>query len=673
MTIFLNFLNKGHLNRYWAAIPREKYFSARFCSFIPEKERIGIAPPMIPEGNRTGIARTVIDIDYFTPDKVRNFCIIAHIDHGKTTLSDAILRRTGVLRDTGSVPQCGYLDKLDVERERGITVKAQTCTMFLRFPGEDKTFMCNLIDTPGHADFSYEVKRSLSVCESAVLLVDVSQGIEAQTMSNFHLAMEQDVHILPVLSKLDRVLDKSDIGAAEDEMEESLGVFKSEILHTAAKKLLGVECLLEGVVQRCPSPTVNTETTCRATIFDAWPEKDFVRCFVRVVQGTLREGMGARLHYCATVCKVQQVGIMFPEPVRTPHLCAGHVGYALLPNDALDFSALIGETLLDASAPEQSISRAFRPSRPVVFAGFYPDCESDSTSLKRALAMLTTNDPSVTLESTRCAALGNGFQLGFLGMLHMKVFKERLASEFNEIVLVTPASIAYRAQLSNGEEIALDRSAWESHRGQITQFLQPITKATVVCHQNYEGSVRELLERRYHAIPVDQRTLRWNRTSLIYRLPLLAFSRGLFDQLKIVTSGYGSVEYEDPTYEPCDIVMLSIFVGDTEVEALSMPVERNDAHQVGRRFCQALHKHIPRSTLDVRLTARIGGKIVARETLAGLRKDVTHKCHAGDPTRKMKLLDNQKKARKLNNAKRKVGSIEIGQEAILAAMDTLRR
>ena len=648
------------------------HFTAlRFCRLIAETDRIGVAPPIVPEGNRTGIARRVIDMGYFTPERVRNFCIIAHIDHGKTTLSDAMLRRTGVLKQTGDIPQIGYLDKLDVERERGITVKAQPCSMFIKAPNGSDTILCNLIDTPGHADFSYEVTRSLAVCEGAVLLVDATQGIQAQTMSNFHLAMERDVHIVPALSKIDRVLQASDVSLAESEMEDSLGVFASEIVHTAGKKLHGIEALLTALVERCPLPQGAARDSLRVTVFDAWPEKGAVRCFIRVRSGTLREGDAIQLYHRATKTFAREVGIMFPEAVRTTHLAAGHVGYVLLPVEALDVSGLIGESILHVDAPAIAIERPFRPSRPVVFAGFYPDGESDAFALGKALQRLTTNDPSVVMEKTKCAALGTGFQLGFLGMLHMKVFKERLANEFNEVVLVTPASIDYRAELRSGEEIALTRMAWATHAGQIARFLQPMTNATVVCHEKYASKVRELLERQYHAEPVDNRALRWDRVSLIYRLPLLAFSRGLYDQLKRATSGYGSIEYEDPTYEECDIVLLCIFVGTTEIEALSMPVERSAAHRIGRGVCQALRGHLERSTHDVPITARVGGKTVARETLSGVKKNVTHKCHAGDPTRKMKLLENQKKARK-RNASRRVESVDINQEAILAAMDTMR-
>ena len=637
---------------------------------MPESDRIGVQPPIASEGNRVGIARKSIDMRYFTPDRVRNFCVIAHIDHGKTTLSDAILRRTGVLKESGDVPQVGYLDKLDVEKERGITVKAQPCSMFIQLPGSSSTIMCNLIDTPGHADFSYEVTRSLAVCEAAVLLVDATQGIQAQTMSNFHLAMERDVHIIPALSKIDRVLQQSDIDAAATEMEDSLGVFSSEIVHTAGKKLHGVESLLTAVVARCPPPQGGPDDDLRATVFDAWPERGAVRCFIRIVRGTLREGDAIRLHHRATVSSATEVGIMFPEPVRTTHLSVGHVGYVLLPLETLDVTGLIGEAVVRPDAPDIAIERPFRPSRPVVFAGFYPDGESDAHALKKALQRLTTNDPSVCMESTKCAALGSGFQLGFLGMLHMKVFKERLANECHEIVLVTPASIDFRAQLRSGEEVALTRTAWTAHAGQIAQFLQPMTNATVVCSEKYATKVRELLERQHQAIPVDYRMLRFGRVSLIYRIALQAFSRGLYDQLKRVTSGYGSIEYEDPVYEPCDIVLLCIFVGATELEALSTPCERQSAHRVGRGICQTLRAHLSRGVADVPITAQIGGKTVARETLAGVRKNVTHKCHAGDPTRKMKLLENQKRARKLS-ATRRVDTVEIGQEAILAAMNAM--
>ena len=628
---------------------------------------MGIASPMIPERNTDGVPRQTIAISTFPPPRIRNFCILAHVDHGKTTLSDAILRRTGVLQRTGDVG-C-YLDKLEVEKARGITIKAQTCTFFVQ--DGDASFMLNLIDTPGHADFSYEVTRSLAVCEGAVLLIDANQGIQAQTMANYHAALDRGVEIIPTLSKLDSVLLCEDVGKAQDEIENAMGVFRSEILLTSARKEKGVEHLLKEIIRRFPAPSGDLTSPFRAVIFDVWPDpsSSTVRCLIRVADGTVEPKKRIKCLTSEVALDVIEVGIMYPEPVRTTQLRCGQVGYLLFVINNLGHKGpRIGETLTALNHHATPVVQ-FKSACPVVFSGLFPDQSTERVRLQHALYKLTSNDPSVTLTPVQCNALGQGWQLGFLGLLHMKIFKERLEQEYDETVLITPAVIQYLCRMRDGTNQKVTAHNFHSLSNQAECFLQPLVHAVVVLERRHVSDVITLLKA-FRGEQVNSQNFSGNRLSLTFRLPLAAFCRGVHDRLKKLTSGYGSVEYDEPFYEECNLVKVDICVNKVVVDALSLLCEKVDALTMSRRICCALKNYLPRSTLDIPIVAKMGEKIVARETISGIKKDAARKCHAGDPTRKMKIIENQKKARK-RNASRFVGGIEIDQNAIMEVMRSL--
>eukprot|EP00760_Papus_ankaliazontas_P004594 PhM_4_TR11977/c0_g2_i1/m.83914/K03596/lepA; GTP-binding protein LepA len=604
----------------------------------------------------------------FPKERIRNFCIIAHIDHGKTTLSDAIMRRTGLLNPNGTVAT--YLDKLEVEKQRGITIKAQSCSLFVK-PDEDKEdiYLLNLIDTPGHVDFAYEVSRSISVCEGAVLLVDAKQGIEAQTMANLQMALDKNATVVPALTKVDSVLHTEEIDEVLGEMEDNVAVLKSEVVMTSAREQLGIEELLKAIVKLVPPPKGDLQKPFRALVFDAWPEpaSETLTCLIRVVDGSVKAR--DKIHFIARkqTVQVKEIGVMYPEPIPTATLQSGQVGYVSFTHPSQERVG-IGDTL--SSDPKAELVAQFKTMSPVVFAGVYPDKDADPLVLQASIDKLMANDPSITISTVSCEALGRGYQLGFLGMLHMKVFQERLETEYNQTVLLTPATVTYRFREEDGTEHDLTAAKWQevqSNRTKI-QFMQPVVTVTLTAPMEYVSPINTLAME-YHGMQVDFKTLR-KGVCLVYKMPLASMARGFFERLKKTTSGFASMEYDEPEYEECDLAKLDIYVNRVRVDALSVLCLKDETYKVGRRVCQALRSHIPRMVLDIPITAQLGGKIIARETVAGIRKDVTHKCHAGDPTRKMKLLDNQKNARK-KLASRLVGGVELDQNALLAAMQAI--
>lgn len=602
-------------------------------------------------------------------ERTRNFSIIAHIDHGKTTLADAILRRCGLIKDSGDVGR--YMDKLQVERERGITVKAQTCSIFVKDPRDGKEYLLNLIDTPGHVDFSYEVSRSLGASEGAVLLVDASQGIEAQTMANLYLALDNDLSIVPALTKLDAVLSDTAVESSLTQIEDSTGLLRTEVVLTAAKKRLGVEHLLKAVIDRVPTPATKgslESPESRALLFDCWANPDEkvggIVALVRVLDGKFEPK--TNLH-CLNVKKrleVKEVGIMNPEMVPTQCLSAGMVGYIVLPGAART-DMLIGDTF--ASTPNAKAVPGFKHVKPMVFAGFFPDEGQLVTSLRTCVENLRVNDPSVTVEPIECPALGSGLQLGFLGMLHMQVFQERLFNEYWKTVLVTPAQARYMYQDAEGKRHDLTLYNWKGKHEGAQTYLEPFVKATVICNNEHFAAVNAKAIMAFRSECLDQKQLDGTRIVAQYRMPLADLVKGFFDFLKQETHGYGHLEYDDPVFEEADLVKIEIVVNKASISALSTIAPRQTANETARRIVRSLRENLNRAIIDLPIQAFIGGKCIARETVGAYSKDVTAKIHAGDISRKQKKWDQQKKG-KAAMAKRMVGSAQLDQETIAAAM-----
>ena len=603
-------------------------------------------------------------------ERTRNFSIIAHIDHGKTTLADSILRRCGLIKDSGDVGR--YMDKLQVERERGITVKAQTCSLFVKDPRDGKEYLLNLIDTPGHVDFSYEVSRSLGASEGAVLLVDATQGIEAQTMANLYLALDNNLTIVPALTKLDAVLNDSAVESSLTQIEDSTGLLRDEVLLTASKKRLGIEQLLLAVIDRVPTPADNgkgkAEGDGRALLFDCWsnpdPKVGGIIALVRVLDGKFEAKTHISLLNVKKRVEVREVGIMNPEMTPTSCLSAGMVGYIVLPS-AERADMLIGDTF--AANNNVAPVPGFKHVKPMVFAGFFPDEGQLVTSLRTCVENLRINDPSVTVEQIECPALGSGLQLGFLGMLHMQVFQERLFAEYWKTVLVTPAQARYMYLDHSGKRHDLTLYNWKGKHEGVASYLEPYVKATVIVKNEHFTAVNGKAVTSFRAECLDQKSLDGTRTVAYYRMPLADLVKGFFDFLKQETHGYGHLEYDDPVYEEADLVKVDIVVNKANISALGTISPRQNADQTGRRIVRSLKENLRRAIVDLPIQAFVGGKCIARETVGAYAKDVTAKIHAGDLSRKQKKWDQQKKG-KAAMAKRMVGSAQLDQETIAAAM-----
>lgn len=638
----------------------------------------------LPEMGCPRSTETLRRLTSFPRERIRNFSIIAHIDHGKTTLSDAILRRTGVLRGDGAVGT--YMDKLQVERERGITIKAQTCSMFVRHKGVE--YLLNLIDTPGHVDFQYEVSRSLGASEGALLLVDVSQGIEAQTMANFYLALENNLTIVPALTKLDTVLGDEPVEAAMQQVEDATGLLRQEIVLTSARQKLGVEAVLEAVIERVPHPqgrssaqtanvteagtlTVSSgEVPLRALLFDCWPLKDAkntigIMCLVRVIDGEISIKTVASFLHSKKRYPVKEVGIMNPEPVPVGCLTAGMVGYLFIPGIERS-DVMIGDTISSTLQGVEAIP-GFRMVKPVVFAGFFPDDGDQITHLRVAVDELRVTDPSVTSSPMDCPALGPGIQLGFLGMLHMKVFQERLFAEYARKVLVTPPQVQYRYVDQKGEAHELTVFNWKWQHEGATQYLEPWIRATIVLPMEYFGPINNEAMQYFRAEQLDMKPVDGVRTSVRYRMPLAELARGFFDRVKSLSHGYASFDYDDVTYDVADLVKLDIVINKAKISALSCICPRQDAQQIGRRVVNSLKENLERSTVDLPIQAFVSTKCVARETIGAYKKDVTAKIHAGDLSRKQKKWNDQKKGKE-RMGRRSVGTVALDQDVLAAAM-----
>lgn len=593
----------------------------------------------------------------FTPDKIRNFSVIAHIDHGKSTLSDRLLEVTGTLSTRHKNEQ--FLDRLQVEKERGITVKAQTASMIYNHNGEE--YLLNLIDTPGHVDFSYEVSRSLYACQGAILLVDAAQGVQAQTMANFYLAFEQDLTIIPVINKID--MQAADVPRVSRELESLFDFKEEELVLASAKTGIGISEILTAIVEHLPAPTCLPDEPLKALLFDSWfDEYRGIITLIAVKNGVIKKGDRITMAQSNTTYDVLDIGLMFPDLKPTDVLYAGQVGYLITGMKTIK-EARIGDTIHLAKQPVEPFP-GFKPAKPMVFAGIFPIENTEFELLRDAIEKLILNDASVSIEKKSSPALGLGYRCGFLGLLHMDVFKQRLEQEYDVAIIITAPSVRYKLLLTNGKTIEVENPADFPERNYIDTVYEPIIDATIIVPQEFVGNILELCQRK-RGIQMDMQPLDQTRMIIKYKLPLNEVASDFYDQIKSLSSGYASFDYDSAGYEPADVVKMDFLLNGNPVDALSVIVHKEFAHPIGKTLTGKLRKVIPRQLFEVAIQAALGGTIVARETVSALRKNVTAKCYGGDITRKRKLLEKQKKGKK---RMKQVGNVEVPQEAFLTIL-----
>jgi GTP-binding protein LepA len=586
--------------------------------------------------------------------KIRNFSIISHVDHGKSTLSDRILEMTGAVDARDMREQ--YLDSMDIERERGITIKAQNVRVAW------KGHVLHLIDTPGHVDFGYEVSRSLAACEGVVLLVDASQGIEAQTLANCYLAIEHDLEIVAALNKID--LPAADPERYAGEIEQVLGLPGDDILRISAKTGEGVAELLDAIVARIPPPIGKPDADLRALVFDShYDQYRGVVNAIRVVDGTLRSSSKIRLFQAGTTHEVEEIGIRSPLNVPVAELGPGEVGYLIAGVKAVT-EAKVGETVMDASKPAGEALAGYRDPKPMVFCGLYPVDGDELPELRDSLEKLQLSDASITFEPETSAALGFGFRCGFLGLLHMEIARERLEREFDLSLIATAPSVAYLAHLTNGETVEVDNPSAMPPAQNIDGIEEPMLRLTIITPSEYTGTVMDLSQTRRGTLEKMQ-YLSPERVELIYAVPLAEVVVDFFDQLKSRTKGYASLDYEPAGYQQEDLVKVDILLNAAPVDAFSSIVHKSRSQDYGRKMTVKLRQIIPRQLFDVPIQAAIGGRVIARETVKAKRKDVLAKCYGGDITRKRKLLEKQKEGKK---RMKNIGRVEVPQEAFISAL-----
>ena len=587
-------------------------------------------------------------------DRIRNISIIAHIDHGKSTLADRLLELTGAVDAREMRDQ--YLDSMELERERGITIKLQSVRLDYR------GHVIDLIDTPGHVDFGYEVSRSLAACEGVILLVDAAQGIEAQTLANCYLALEHDLEIVAALNKIDLPAADPDRYAAE--IEKVLGIPADEILRISAKTGEGVPELLEAVIERVPPPSGDPDAPLQALIFDSHydPYRGVVSS-VRVVNGRLRTGARLRFMQAGTTHVADEVGVRTPADVRVDELGPGETGYLIAGIKDVG-EARSGETVTEADRPAPEPLAGYRDPKPMVFCGLYPVDGDEFSDLRDALKRLRLNDASFTFEPETSGALGFGFRCGFLGLLHMEIVRERLEREFDLSLIATAPSVAYRVHTTDGKVLEIDNPSAMPPAGSIERIEEPYLTCTILSPSEYTGALMELCQsRRGEMLRLEY--LSPERIELVYRLPLAEVVRDFFDQLKSRTQGYASLDYEPAGYAPSDLVKVDILLNGVAADAFSAIVHRDRAYDYGRRMAEKLRELIPRQLFDVPIQAAVGGRIIARETVKAKRKDVLAKCYGGDITRKRKLLERQKEGKKRMKS---IGRVEVPQEAFISAL-----
>ena len=593
------------------------------------------------------------------PKLIRNFCIIAHIDHGKSTLADRMLEMTGVIEQRNMRAQ--YLDRMDIERERGITIKAQAVRLPWTMDGVE--YVLDLIDTPGHVDFTYEVSRSLAACEGAVLLVDAAQGIEAQTLANLYLAIENDLHIIPVLNKIDLPAAQPDKYAAE--IAHIIGCQPDDVLRVSAKSGQGVRELIDHIVREVPPPQGDPDAPTRAMIFDSvYDAYRGVITYVRVIDGMLSTKERGLMMSTGNVHEILEVGVISPEPKPTKWLGVGEVGY-VIPGVKNVRQARVGDTVTNANNRATVPLGGYRDPRPMVFSGLYPMDGSDYPVLREALDKLQLNDAALVYEPETSVALGFGFRCGFLGLLHMEIVRERLEREFNLSLISTAPNVVYRVTMEGGEEITVTNPS-EMPNGKVGEIFEPVVKSMILAPSEYIGAIMELCQTRRGTLH-GMDYLSEERVQLSYTLPLGEIIFDFFDQLKSRTRGYASLDYEPAGEQVADLVKVDILLQGEAVDAFSAIVHKDKAYAYGVSMTGKLRKLIPRQQFEVPIQAAIGSRVIARENISAIRKDVLAKCYGGDITRKRKLLEKQKEGKKRMKT---IGRVEVPQEAFIAALST---
>jgi elongation factor 4 len=588
---------------------------------------------------------------------IRNFSIIAHIDHGKSTLADRLLEKAETISMRAKAEQ--FLDKLQVERERGITVKAQTASLFYEY--KNKIYLLNLIDTPGHVDFTYEVSRSLYACQGALLVVDAAQGVQAQTMANFYLAFEQNLTILPVINKIDMM--NADPERVAREMEKLFDSQRDDVAMISAKMGIGIDGLLERIIDQIPAPTGAPDKPLKALLFDSWfDEYRGVICLIEVIDGCIKTGDKVTAAHAGEEYEVLELGLMYPELLITSALYTGQVGYIITGMKTVK-EARVGDTFYHSRSPVPALP-GFKPAKPMVFAGIYPLDTVDFEVVRDAIEKLTLNDPSVTIEKETSVALGLGFRCGFLGLLHMDVFKQRLEQEYNVAIIVTSPTVPYKIKMSDGEEVVIENPSKFPDPSRIEEIYEPMVLSTIIMPKEYLGNIMKLCQDR-RGVQQEMTFLDEERIVIRYRLPLNEIITDFYDKLKSLSAGYASFDYEQVGYDPSELVKMNILLNGKAVDALSVIVHEDKAFSVGRQLTQKLKDIIHKQMFEVAIQAAIGAKIIARETVSAMRKNVTAKCYGGDITRKRKLLEKQKEGKK---KMKQVGSVELPHDAFLTVL-----
>lgn len=589
---------------------------------------------------------------------IRNFCIIAHIDHGKSTLADRLLQTTGTISDRQLQEQT--LDDMDLERERGITIKSHAIQM--NHEHEGQSYVLNLIDTPGHVDFSYEVSRSIAACEGALLIVDATQGIEAQTISNLYLALEHDLEIIPILNKMD--LPSADPEGVTDQIVELIGCDPSDVIPASGKTGQGVDAILEAIISRIPHPKGDLEAPLQAMVFDSVfnPFRGII-AYLRIINGSINSGEQVKFINTDKKYYADEIGVLGLDLIKKKTLSAGDVGYIISGiKNARDVK--VGDTVTLVSRPCPAAVKGFEDVKPMVFAGIYPVDTEDYEELRTSMEKLQLNDASLVFEPESSAALGFGFRCGFLGMLHMEIIQERLEREFNMTVITTVPNVSYYAYTRKGEKLVINNPSDLPDPSKLEYVEEPYIKASIITKGEYVGSVMTLcIEKRGELR--NQVYLTSDRVELSFEMPLGEIVFDFYDKLKTVSRGYASFDYHPSEYKESKLVKLDILLNGDQVDALSALIHRDHAHNLGKKICLKLKELIPRQQFMIALQAAIGAKIVARETISAVRKDVTAKCYGGDITRKRKLLEKQKKGKK---RMRQVGNVEVPQAAFLAVL-----
>ena len=589
---------------------------------------------------------------------IRNFSIIAHIDHGKSTLADRLIEKTGTVSERDMAEQ--LLDNMEIEKERGITIKLQTCRLYYKYNGEE--YVLNLIDTPGHVDFTYEVSRSLAACEGALLVVDATQGVEAQTLSNVYLALENDLEILPVINKID--LASADVDGVKLEIEDIIGLDTEGCPLVSAKEGIGIDDLLNQIIEKLPAPTGDDSAPLKALIFDSFYDNyRGAISMVRIMDGTVKVGDKIKMMSSGKTFEVVEVGYFSPGMRPCDMLVSGEVGYVAASIKNVSDTA-VGDTITNAENPAKVALPGYKKATPMVYTGVFPADGARYDDLKEALLKLQLNDASLSFDPEVSTALGFGFRCGFLGLLHMEIIEERLEREFDLDLITTAPSVSYIVTKTNGEKLTIDNPTALPNPSEIDYIEEPIVKARLYTPPEYVGPIMELCQGK-RGVFVDMSYIDPTRVQLIYRMPLNEIIYDFFDSLKSRTRGYASLDYEMDGYEKSDLVRLDMMINGDLCDALSIIVHKDNAYARGRGIAEKLKDVIPRQLFEVPIQATVGGKIIARETVKAMRKDVLAKCYGGDITRKKKLLEKQKEGKK---RMRKVGSVEVPSEAFISIL-----